>query len=263
MREATEHQFVTHDGQSLVYHHWPAVRRSGQALLLFHRGHEHGARMQHIVDELVVPEMDVFAWDARGHGRNPGRRGHAPDFGYLVRDAEAFRLHLADHHGIAAENLAVIGQSVGAVIAAAWVHDYAPRLRALVLVSPAFSVNLYVPGAVAGLKLLRKFKGDFTVNSYVKSALLTKDRLRQQSYDADPLITRDIAVNILLELYEVADRLIADAAVMRVPTMLLISGADYVVRKKPQHRFFERLGEAVRLRHSWINGIKEMQVRLS
>lgn len=246
MRHAAIHHFVSHDGAALFYHHWPARRPSGQSLLLFHRGHEHGARMQHIVDELALPDMDVFAWDARGHGLNPGRRGYAPDFGYMVADAEAFRVHLETHHGIATENMAVIAQSVGAVIAAAWVHDYAPRLRSLVLVSPAFSVNLYVPGAVAGLKLLRKFRGDFSVNSYVTSRLLTKDAARQKSYDSDPLITRDIAVNILLQLYEVAARVSADAGVMRVPTLMMISGADYVVRKRPQRLFFGRLGAKVK-----------------
>ena len=32
--------------------------------MLFHRGHEHSARMAHLVDELDLPEFDFFAWDA-------------------------------------------------------------------------------------------------------------------------------------------------------------------------------------------------------
>ncbi|RBE36707.1 alpha/beta hydrolase, partial [Xanthomonas oryzae pv. oryzae] len=45
-------------------------------------------------------------------------------------------------HGIAVQDMVVIAQSVGAVVAATWVHDYAPPLRALVLASPAFKVTL-------------------------------------------------------------------------------------------------------------------------
>eukprot|EP01036_Dinobryon_divergens_P007817 gene7817-10429_t len=69
----------THDGESLFYRHWPATggARRG-AILLFHRGHEHGARMAHLVDELDLPDFDFFAWDARGHGRSPGQRGYSP-----------------------------------------------------------------------------------------------------------------------------------------------------------------------------------------
>jgi hypothetical protein len=63
---------------------------------------------------------------------------------------------------------------------------------------------------------------------------------------ADPLISRPIAVNILLDLYNAAERVVADAQAIVVPTQLLISGADWVVHHKPQHQFFERLGSAVK-----------------
>ena len=39
----------------------------------------------------------------------------------------------------------MIAQSVGAVLVATWIHDYAPAIRGLVLASPAFKVKLYVP----------------------------------------------------------------------------------------------------------------------
>ena len=98
--------------------------------------------------------------------------------------------------------------SVGAVIAATWVHDYAPRLRALVLASPAFKVKLYVPLARPGLALLHRVRGNFFVNSYVKPQWLTHDPARVESYRTDPLITRPISVNILLGLYEAAERVV-------------------------------------------------------
>ncbi len=37
-------------------------------------------------------------------------------------------------------------------------------------------------------------------------------------------------------------RVVANAQAITVPTQVLISGADYVVRRKPQQQFFERLG---------------------
>src|SRR5437667_290428 len=76
--------------------------------------------------------------------------------------------HIAAEYGIAIENMALVAQSVGAVLAAAWVHDYAPKIRCMVLTSPAFRVKLYVPFARALLKLRYKWKGHFVVNSYVK-----------------------------------------------------------------------------------------------
>jgi hypothetical protein len=113
-----------------------------------------------------------------------------------------------------------------------------------VLASPAFHIKLYVPFARPGLRLMHKLRGLFYVNSYVKPKFLTHDPQRIASYAADPLITRPIAVNMLLDLHDTAQRIVADAAAITVPTQLLISGADWVVHRAPQDRFFERLGAA-------------------
>jgi hypothetical protein len=166
-----------------------------------------------------------------------------------VRDVQTFVDHIAKTYGVAVEDMAVVAQSVGAVLAAIWAHDYAPKIRAMVLASPAFVVKLYVPFARPGLRLLHRLLGDFAVNSYVKARLLTHDPARQASYDTDPFITRPISVNMLLGLHDTAERVIADARAITVPTQLLISGSDYVVRHGPQHRFFETLGSPLKERH--------------
>ena len=248
-RPVKECTFLTHDGVELFYRHWPSQTPARGAIVMFHRGHEHSGRMAHLADELNLPDFDVFAWDARGHGRSPGPRGDSPSFGASVRDVQTFIDHIRDTYGIAQENIAVLAQSVGAVIISTWAHDYAPKIRCLVLASPAFKVKLYVPFARPGLRLMRALRGNFFVNSYVKSKFLTHDPARQASYDSDPQISRPISVNILLALYEAADRVVSDAQAITIPTQLLISGADWVVHHGPQHEFFDHLGAPVKEKH--------------
>lgn len=250
MRQPVEKTFRTPDGTELFYRYWPAADGNRRrAIVLFHRGHEHSGRLQHIVDELDLPDTAMFAWDARGHGRSPGDRGYSPSLGTSVKDVDGFIKHVQSVYGVAEEDIAVIAQSVGAVLAATWAHDYAPRIRCLVLASPAFQVKLYVPFARTGLKLLYKLRGNFFVNSYVKARFLTHDLERIASYNADPLITRPISANMLIALYEAADRVVADAQAMRVPVQLLISGSDWVVHVAPQERFFDRLGSPIKEKH--------------
>lgn len=96
---------------------------------------------------------------------------------------------------------------------------------------------------------MRAWRGNFFVNSYVKPRLLSHDPERIASYESDPLISRPISVTMLLGLYEAADRVVADAQAIQVPTQLLISGADFVVKRKPQEQFFERLGSVHKEKH--------------
>ena len=253
MRVMHELRFSTHDGVELFYRHWPATAPDmdapRQAVVLFHRGHEHSGRIAHLVEELDLPGFDFFAWDARGHGQSPGARGDSPSFATSVRDVQTFIDHIGATFAIAEQDISVVAQSVGAVIIATWAHDYAPKIRSLVLASPAFQVKLYVPFARTGLALLRRFKGNFFVNSYVKARFLSHDPERIASYDSDPLITKAISVNVLLGLYEAADRVVADANAIQIPTQLLISGADFVVHRGPQERFFARLGSLRKEKH--------------
>lgn len=252
MRPVQLHTFTTHDGVELSYRHWPATTPADgprQAVVLFHRGHEHGGRMAHLVDELELPHCDFFAWDARGHGLSPGARGDSPSFATNVRDVQTFVEHIGSQHAIAEQDLAVVAQSVGAVIVSTWAHDYAPKVRCLVLASPAFKVKLYVPFARPGLKLLHAWRGNFFVNSYVKARFLSHDPERIASFENDSLIARPISVTMLLGLYEAAERVVADAQAIQVPTQLLISGTDFVVHRKPQEDFFERLGSLRKEKH--------------
>jgi alpha-beta hydrolase superfamily lysophospholipase len=239
--QATEHTFVTHDGVELFYRAWLPATPANKAVLLFHRGHEHSGRWQDLVEKLDLADAAIFAWDARGHGRSPGRRGYADSLSVFVKDADAFARHLAAEHGIPVENMAVIAHSVGAVIAAAWVHDFAPRIRAMVLAAPAFRVKLYVPLALQSLRFAQLLGRFNTVKSYVKPTMITHDAAQADAYSADPLISREIATNILLDLHDTSTRLIKDAGAITTPTLLLSAGSDCVVHNRAQEEFFNRL----------------------
>ncbi|HCM9559939.1 bifunctional alpha/beta hydrolase/class I SAM-dependent methyltransferase [Enterobacter cloacae] len=245
-----ESTFATSDGEALYFRHWPATEgKSKKVIVLFHRGHEHSGRLQHIVDELVMPDTHFYAWDARGHGQSPGARGYSPSLARSVQDVDEFVRFVAKDAQVNLENIVVIAQSVGAVLVSTWVHDYAPKIRGMVLASPAFSVKLYVPFARTGLTLMRRIRGMFYVNSYVKGKFLSHDPERIASFEQDKLITRAIAVNILLELYKTAKRIVSDSAAITLPTQLLISGDDFVVHAKPQKQFYAGLRSAIKEQH--------------
>ena len=167
--------FKATDGAAIRYKSWIPESGATRALVLLHRGHEHADRWDTVVPGLELPETAIFAWDARGHGDSDGKRGHASCFMQYVRDLADFFAHIRETHGIGESQTVLVAHSVGAVIAAAWVHDYAPQLAGLVLATPAFDVNLIVPGALASIRLMLKVKPGTIIKSYVQGEWLTRD----------------------------------------------------------------------------------------
>ena len=246
---STEQTMQSFDGAELFYRSWIPAKPTDKALLLFHRGHEHGGRWQDFVELLALADVAVFAWDARGHGRSPGPRGGAENFAVTIKDVEAFARHVSRAHGFALKNIIALGHSLGALSVAGWVHDYAPPIRAMILATAAFQVRLYVPFARPALRLKEKLTGPGHVQSYVKATMLTHDPVEAARYDADPLIFRGIPVNILLDAHETGQRLLADAGAITLPTLLLGAGSDWVVSLKAQREFFNGLSSAVKQMH--------------
>jgi alpha-beta hydrolase superfamily lysophospholipase len=237
------------DGQELFYRSWIPRAPTDKALLLFHRGHEHSGRWRETVELLALEDVAVFAWDARGHGRSPGPRGAAENFAVTIKDADAWVRHVSAAHGIPLANIIAVAHSLGALTVAAWVHDYAPPIRAMVLATAALRIRLYVPLAIPALRVKEKLLGPGRVQSYVKSRMLTHDPEQAASYDADPEIFRAIPVNILIDAHETGQRLLADAGAIHLPTLMIGAGSDWVVSLEAEREFFQRLSSSVKQMH--------------
>ena len=102
--QATEETMSSWDGAELFYRAWIPEVPTEKALLLFHRGHEHSGRWAEVVEMLGLPDVAIFAWDARGHGRSSGERGCAESFGAMAKDVDAaLKEVVAQHGGLSAE----------------------------------------------------------------------------------------------------------------------------------------------------------------
>lgn len=242
MHNIQSHTFTAADGANIRYKSWIPEGGASRALVLLHRGHEHADRWDSVVPGLAMPGTAIFAWDARGHGESEGKRGHATCFMQYVRDLAEFFAHIAATHGVGEERIVLVAHSVGAVIAATFVHDYAPQIAGLVLATPAFDVNLIVPGALTSIRLMLKVKPDAIIKSYVQGEWLTRDAAAAAAYDADPKISKDISARILVDLFDASQRVIADAMVMDRPLLFFSATADRVVTRDSLNRFFTNYG---------------------
>lgn len=245
--------FNAADGTRLFYRHWEPIESSAsradappRALVLLHRGHEHSGRVAALVRDLGFTADHAFAWDARGHGHSPGERGESPDFATLVEDLNAFVKHLNRHHGIAPQQMVLVANSVGAVIAASWLHDHAPPIRGLAMAAVAFEIKLYIPLAVPALKLGLGFKPGLQVTSYIRPGMLTHSSEEAQAYGRDPLIAKQISGRVLVDMADTSRRIVQTAAAVDTPVLMLVADQDYVVKLGPQKAYFDGLASPLK-----------------
>lgn len=246
--------YNAYDGTAIYYRYWLTraledIKKATQPLrqvILLHRGHEHSGRLAELGEQFATAGYQVFAWDARGNGRSGGIKDHAESVTELERDLEGFVQLVIGQTGIAIEDTLIVANSIGAVLAAAWVHDYAPNIRGMILGTPALSIRLYLPFAIPSLKVARTLGLMSRVSSYVKAQVLTHDKDAQQAYNADPLISNSISTDLLIDTHATGQRLLDDAGAITVPTFVLCAGKEYVVDKQAERAFYEAINTPIK-----------------
>ena len=146
-------------------------------VLLAHGYGEHVGRYEHVAAALVARGAVVYAVDHVGHGKSEGDRVLIADFERVVDDLhEVDRRARAEHPGLP---VALIGHSMGGLIAARYAQRYGDSLVALVLSGPVVGAWEAV-GALLALDELPDVPLDSTT--------LSRDPQVGSDYDADPLV---------------------------------------------------------------------------
>ena len=237
--------FKSFDNEALYYREWEhQVEPNGRILIILHRGHEYSGRLENIAAKSEFAGYKIFSYDNRGHGDTEAEASY--EFMHFVRDLDAFVSFVCAKEGKKQEDIFIIANSVAGVTVSTWVHDYAPKVRGVALIAPAFEIKLYFPFAKSFLKLAVKMKPTLNIKSYVKSKLLTHDVEEQKRYDEDTLITPHIPASQLTTLLDTAQRVVKDAETIVTPMIILSATKDYVVKRGAQGDFYAKLSSSLK-----------------
>jgi alpha-beta hydrolase superfamily lysophospholipase len=115
--------------------------------VLVHGYGEHAGRYEHVAEELVSRGAEVYAADHPGHGRSAGERALIEDVDDLAADTEHVVAAARETHpGLP---LALIGHSLGGIVATRFAQMHPEQLSVLVLSGPAIGGNPDILGLVA------------------------------------------------------------------------------------------------------------------
>jgi alpha-beta hydrolase superfamily lysophospholipase len=223
---AAEGEFRTDDGVRLACRAWLPARPQARVIIVHGLG-EHSGRYAAFAAVLAGAGLAAHAFDLRGHGRSPGPRGHAL-LERMVDDVEQFRLHVQREARTAPA--AVVGQSMGGLIALRYLQRFPGTMRAAVAASPWLATALPVPAwKLALAALLSRIGPALPLASGLDPDGLSRDAAAVAAYRADPLVHTRISPRLFSSAAAAMRAVERDADRIGAPLLLLAGGADPIV----------------------------------
>ena len=197
------------------------------AVAIVHGLGDHSGRWERVGRTLASHGFAAYALDLPGHGKSEGKRGH-------VRSWDDYRLALTRwmevlRQGNDGRRWALLGHSLGGLIALDWAHRNPRLVDALVLSAPPFELSLH-PAAIKvhAARIIGLLWPGFTQSNEIPPSLLSHDPEVIRAHRADPLIHFRISARLFLELQRMRRYLAGIAASNTIPTLIVQGGADPV-----------------------------------
>ncbi len=204
---------------------------------------EHSACYAEFASELASTSglVDVLTFDYRGHGQSSGKRGFVDRYKDFVDDLIA-AIDWAENHRPGVP-LYILGHSNGGLVALHAALAVAPRIRGMILSNPSLKVTAKIPlhKYMAGL-VLRRVAPFVTLTSTVLDEHLTRDPERLASRKNDPLRHGRINAPLFFGMVEGGAHIVAQAAHIHLPLLLILGDSDPVIDPRTSLAFFEALG---------------------
>lgn len=258
---------LTRDGLRLFWRGWlPAGPRA--VLVIVHGLAEHSGRYGPTAAYFSERGFAVFAFDHRGHGQSPGRRGHVGSFGEFRWDLAAM---LAEARArVPGAPVFLLGHSQGGLVVLDHVLDDPRGLAGAVVTSPLLGVHP-AQRAPAWLALLARALSvvwpTVPFPNRIDPACLSRDTAVGAAYMADPLVSHAVSPRWFTSVNKAMARVHEAAPRLTLPTLLLAAGEDRIVDAERSAQFAARapktLVEFVRwegLRHEMLNEPEREQV---
>lgn len=202
---------------------------------LLHGTGEHAERYEHLAQRLVALGFHVAAHDHPGHGRAPGKRGVIDPPGSLVTQAAIQCQSFAQELG---RSPIVFGHSLGGVVATELVLQHAMPVAGLILSAPAFVPYIRKRDRFQ-VRALQLFAPTFTVERPYDATRLTHDKSVQEIAHNDALNHGYKSASLIAWLIDSGQQQLQHAHRLSVDTLVLIAGADPVVRSDKIQEFVQ------------------------
>lgn len=225
--------------QALHYQCWEPDALPRAILAVVHGFGEHGGRYGNVVNHLIPRGFAVYAFDHRGHGRSPGRRGHINAWSEFRGDVREFLSLIRREQS--ERPMFLLGHSLGGLIAIEYVLREGPQLNGLVVSNPLLTTARLSPVVRAAAAVLAYLAPSVAIKTGIDAAAISRDPAVVQQYRDDVLVHSTGTPRLSAEINAARKWTSAHAADLQVPFMVILGGADRLVPPAGGRRFFENV----------------------
>ena len=236
---ARESILASSDGVELLLRTWAPRVPPRAVVCLVHGLGEHSGRYGHVADTLADAGYAVAAFDLRGHGASPGRRGHTP-FPQTLGDLDALVADASDRYPDLPCFL--YGHSLGGLLVLSYLVQRRPALAGAIAASPGLRSPLLEQRVKIGLsRLLGSVVPTLTLPTGLDADGICRDPDVVVAYRADPLVHDRASMALARDGVVAAHRTSESGALVGVPLLLLHGTADRLTYAEGTKDFSEQV----------------------
>jgi acylglycerol lipase len=229
------------DGTTLSCIRWQATpsHPSRTTALVLHGIGFHSEPYQVLANGLNHQGIDVYAVDARGHGRSAGVRGRVPTAAQVRDDINAvvaiIRRRAPD------TRLFLIGESMGSAFVFAYLTGPSSEVAGAVMLEPPLKIR--ISQLFKGSTLLKAVYGllrpDAAAISLVDSRLEESSRSKEfvAQRRSDPLAYQKVSIRYLLGIFHLTKNWKTTARNINIPLLVMQGSEDPIVDLSATQRF--------------------------
>lgn len=217
---------TTDDVTLLVRHRQPDQGPSGRTLIIVHGACEHGGHYDHVAEAAAANGWDTLVADHRGHGRSTGHRAHVSRFRDYVSDLELIQRE----YNLAPATTAMLGHSMGGLVAIRYAQKHPESLSALALVGPLLKPARRVHPITSTVgRVLSVIAPRTRYATRIEPGDVTSDPEMLRRRENDPLMQTHVTAGWYFEARAAISKAWKRAPQMKLPLLIMQGALDRIV----------------------------------
>ncbi len=226
---------ITLNGRKTEAFRWP-VRDAKAIVVIIHGLGEHVSRYDVIAKDFNDAGLTMVGFDQRGHGKNPGIKGHVEHFEDFLRDIDDFiKMQKTDLP------IFMLGHSLGGLIAARYNEEFQGRLKGTVLSSGAFSSQNVSGALIVMAKFFSVVRPTMAFNNGIDPKTISRNEEVISDYTKDPLVHNRISARLSSELFKNIEIVFKRASAFTTPVLMIAGSEDKIVPYEGTKKLFSAI----------------------